>query len=190
MPASFKLTLLIYYLPTLLYSFHFKQKILLDVIILSLLYTIRVIAGMALLPANVCSLWIILFSMFLFLSLAFLKRVAELVLLKQNNQSNFIGRAYKIEQFSILTIFGVTSGFLAILILTLYLNSDKAANLYHQPQILLLLFPVLIYWVCRIWLLAIEGKILDDPVLFTIRDKVSYGCGFLVIIIMLCAQLS
>ena len=74
--------------------------------------------------------------------------------------------------------------FLAILILALYLNSNMAISLYHCPQALLMLFPIFIYWLCRIWLLAIDGKVSDDPVLFAVKDKTSFMCGALIIVVM------
>lgn len=171
---NFKLTLLGYYIITLLYSFSLKKIVLIDVISLSFLYTIRIIAGMSLLVMYPYSLWMLLFAMFLFLSLAFLKRVSELSLFEKHGQQQIAGRSYLITDLLTLNMFGISSGFLAILVLALYLNSSEAAIMYKNPQVLLLLFPFILYWLCRIWLLATQGKIHDDPVMFTIKDKVSY----------------
>lgn len=174
LPINFKLTLLVYYTLTLLYSFSLKKMVLIDVISLSFLYTIRIIAGMSLLVMYPYSLWMLLFAMFLFLSLAFLKRVSELSLFEKHGQQKIAGRSYLTTDLLTLNIFGICSGFLAILVLALYLNSPEAAIMYKDPQVLLLLFPFILYWLCRIWLLATQGKVHDDPVMFTIKDKVSY----------------
>jgi len=184
LPSNFKIILGIYYTLTLCYSLYLKQKLLLDVITLSNLYTIRVAAGMTLLSTAVYSLWLLLFSVFLFLSLAFLKRVAELILLKEHDQTTILRRGYSTAHYPILTHFGICSGFLAILILALYLDSPTAVKLYHYPQMLILLFPVFIYWLCRIWMLAMDGKIIDDPVLFAVRDKISYVCVLIIGLVM------
>lgn len=188
LPDSFKIIIGVYYTLTLTYSLYIKEKMLLDVITLSVLYTIRVAAGMTLLSVNAYSLWLLLFSIFLFLSLAFLKRVAELILLKKHNQMTILRRAYSTEHCTLLTNFGIASGFLAILILALYLNSATAIKLYHYPPMLILLFPIFIYWLCRIWILAIDGKVTDDPVLFAVHDKTSYICGLLIALVMIAAN--
>ncbi len=188
LPADFIGVLLLYFTISMSYSLFLKKHLLIDVIVLSILYTIRVAAGMALLPVNTYSIWLLLFSIFIFLSLAFLKRVSELVLLKDKDSLHGVGRAYQLKHYPLLLNFGITNGFLAILVFALYLNSLRAISLYHHPQLLLMVFPVLIYWLCRLWLLAADGKIMDDPVLFTVKDKISYVSAFVILIIMFVAK--
>lgn len=189
LPSSFKLVLLTYYALTLLYSFKLKQIVLVDVLMLSILYTIRIVAGMSLITMGEYSLWMLLFSMFLFLSLAFLKRVSELYLLDKNGLKQIVGRDYYTADMTTFSVFGMASGFIAVLVFALYLNSDAALLLYHHTQVLLLVFPFMLYWLCRIWLLATQGKIHEDPVLYTIRDKTSYYVGFFILIIFFLASI-
>ena len=188
LPAAFLGVLGLYAGLTLGYSLWLKQFVLVDVILLSLLYTARVIAGMTLLEKTDYSQWMLLFSLFLFLSLAFLKRVSELTLLKKFGHSQIMGRDYRTIDRQTFTLFGVSSGMMAILVFALYLNSDAAQALYVYPQRLLWVFPFLLYWLCRIWLLATQGRVKDDPVLYAIRDKASYCVGLIILVIFLWAM--
>lgn len=188
LPLQFKMILLLYYMVTLLYSFYIKNKLLIDVITLAILYTLRIIAGMSLLVNFLFSTWLLLFSLFFFLSLAFLKRISELYLLKEEDKKVVMGRAYQVSHCHTLEIFGISSGLLSILIFALYLNSADAVALYQYPKMLLFVFPILAYWFMRIWLLAVEGKMMDDPILFSICDRTSYYCGFLILLVMFFAS--
>lgn len=187
LPASFMGVLGLYVVLTLGYSLWLKQMVLVDVIVLSLLYTARVIAGMTLLDKTDYSQWMLLFSLFLFLSLAFLKRVSELTLLNKLGHTKIIGRAYRTMDTQTFTMFGVSSGMMAVLVFALYLNSEAAQALYHYPQRLLWVFPFLLYWLCRIWLFATQGKVDDALVLYAIRDKASYSVGLMILVIFLWA---
>lgn len=185
LPIQFSLVLLIYYVISIAYSLQLKQLVLVDVIVLSLLYTIRIIAGMTLLSSNNSySPWMLLFSMFFFLSLAFLKRVSELYYLKAMGFKELVGRNYCTDDTQTFSMFGIISGFMAILVFALYLNSNAAMILYHHTTWLLLVFPFMLYWLCRMWLLATQGKINEDPVVYTLRDKVSYYIGACLLFIL------
>lgn len=188
LPVSFLWVLLLYFGLTLAYSFWLKQIVLVDVITLSLLYTCRIVAGMTLLGNAGYSQWMLLLSLFLFLSLAFLKRVSELYLLNKKGYKRLMGRDYHTADILTFTIFGITCGLMAILVFALYLNSSAALALYQYPQRLLLVFPFMLYWLCRIWLLATQGKVQDDPVLYSIRDKASYGISLIILLIFLWAM--
>ncbi|MDP3561781.1 MAG: UbiA family prenyltransferase [Legionellaceae bacterium] len=184
LPPAFQAVLAIYYVLTLAYSFQLKQIVLVDVIVLSILYTLRIVAGIALLVEVTYSPWLLLFSMLFFLSLAFLKRVSELHLLDKKGHKQLLGRNYHTIDLLVFATFGIVSGFMSILVFTLYLSSDVAIRLYHHPQLLLLIYPFMLYWLCRIWLLAMQGKVHDDPVLHALRDKTSYYIGIIILIIL------
>lgn len=189
LPPLFRGILWIYFILTLLYSVWLKQQLLVDVIVLSILYTLRIMAGMSLLVMRPYSHWMLLFSVFLFLSLAFLKRVSELSMAEQQGLTQIQRKGYASADRLIFAIFGIASGFSAILIFAFYLYSKAALSLYVQPQWLLSLLPLMLYWLCRIWLLAAQGKIVDDPVLFTLKDKVSYIVGLFVVFLLLTTKI-
>lgn len=182
LPLYFSMWLFIYYILTLAYSLHLKRFAILDVLILSLFYTLRITAGMSLIPDGY-SHWLILFSIFFFTSLAFAKRYAELHELRSQNKTATRGRAYDVEHMALIANFGVSSSFLSVLIFTLYLNSSKASSLYHHPMVLYALCPFILYWVARIWLLSVEGRMHEDPIVFALRDKTTYFLGIIGIVI-------
>lgn len=173
LPLSFRMILLVYYLLTISYSFYFKRIVLVDVFFLAALYTIRIVAGITLLSIGY-SQWILEFSLFIFLSLAFVKRYVELKQQKKQGKLKTTGRGYHIDHLIPILIFGVSSGYIASLIMALYLSSSQALQFYHQPEFLWLICPLLTYWISRVWLLATEGKVHDDPIVFALKDKVSY----------------
>jgi hypothetical protein len=109
-----------------------------------------------------------------FLSLAYCKRTAELYRLRQQGGGLAPGREYRDSDLELLTLFGTASGFAASLVLTLYLDSEKVQQLYRRPMLLWLLFPLLLYWVSRIWILAHRGQMSEDPILFAVKDRVTY----------------
>lgn len=175
LPIYFQITLLSYFILTLCYSLYLKRLLLVDVILLSLLYTVRIIAGGAVAGVLV-SEWLLLFSFFIFTSLALLKRYTELYFAQQENTVGLIkGRGYKVTQISLIQMFGVASGFLSILVLALYIHSEKALLLYRFHEVLYLACPLLLYWIARVWLLASEGMVHEDPIVYALKDKASYA---------------
>ena len=162
-----------YFLLSTAYSLLLKRKVLLDVFTLASLYTLRVVMGhvSAVVPF---SPWLLSFSFFVFLSLAYCKRTAELYRLRQSGGGAAPGRQYHASDLELLTLFGTSSGFAASLILTLYLNSDTVQQLYRRPLLLWLWFPLLLYWVMHIWTVAHRGKMNEDPILFAAKDGVTY----------------
>lgn len=186
--ALFTAILSSYFLLTMAYSLYFRRKLLLDVLLLAGLYTVRILAG-AIAVSVIASPWLLTFSMFLFLSLAFLKRFTELRLMEENNQIHHSGRGYVLSDIMMLQNVGSTSGYLAVLVLALYINSREVVELYQHPWVLWLIGPCLLYWITRMWFLAHRGQMTDDPILFAVRDRKSYMVGFAVMVLIFAATL-
>ena len=180
--------LFIYFIITTLYSFYLKKVPLLDIILLASLYTIRIVAGTY--AANVyISKWLIAFSMFIFFSLACVKRYSELQLMRSLSREKAEGRGYRSSDMEQIGIFGTISGYIAILVSTLYITSDEVATLYKNPEILWFICPILFYWISRVWLLASRGDMHEDPIVFALRDKTSYIIGAVSAVIVLSAAM-
>lgn len=165
-----------YCLISIVYSTTLKRWPLVDVFTLSLLYSSRIWAGHAA-TGIPYSPWLLSFAMFIFLSLAFSKRVSELRALERKGGDNAPGRGYGVADTFQLTVFGVNSGFIASLVLTLYINSASVTLLYRRPILLWTLCPIVLYWICRVWMLAHRGEMNEDPIWFAIRDPVTYWLG-------------
>lgn len=174
----FLLCLVGYYLLTLAYSFRLKTILMLDTIALAGLYTSRIIAGAAAIPVAL-SFWLLLFSVFLFLSLALVKRYAELEGMRRRQQLKASGRGYHVEDLSALQSFGAASGYLSVLVLALYINSPEVAALYAHPKVIWALCVLMLYWISRMWIKTHRGEMHDDPVVYALRDKISLGIGVL-----------
>lgn len=172
LPERFVLALAAYYLLTLSYSLALKRVEILDVVILAALYTARIVAG-AFALAIPLSFWLLAFSMFLFLSLALVKRCTELEVMREHGRTGAAGRGYRTDDLPMLGALGAAAGYLSVLVLALYINSAKSEALYRQPKFLWSLCPLLLYWIGRVWLLTQRGRMHDDPLLFAVRDPVS-----------------
>ena len=146
---------------------------------LSTLYAIRVLYGQVINEIEQSS-WLLAFCVFFFLSLAFMKRTAEIEKMQSKKQPLTTRRGYQLEDDSLIKIAGVSSGLLSILVLTLYINSGQVAKLYVHPDFLWGSAYVLLYWKLRLWLIATRGEMNHDPVLFTLRDPTSYIIGIMV----------
>jgi uncharacterized protein (TIRG00374 family) len=178
LPLMFGLILAAYYALTVAYSFGLKRVVLMDTITLAGLYTIRIVAG-AMAISVPLSFWLLLFSVFLFLSLALVKRYAELDSMQRQGKLKAAGRGYHTEDLPILHSLGTASGYLCVLVLALYINSPAVEALYHHPKIIWFLCVLLLYWISRMWLTTHRGKMYDDPVIFALRDKASQIVGLL-----------
>jgi 4-hydroxybenzoate polyprenyltransferase len=179
---TFQLILLSYIIITTAYSFSLKKVPILDIILLATLFTSRIVAGAF--AANVdLSMWILAFSMFFFMNLAVLKRYTELLVMKKKNEIEAKGRGYHIEDMGLLLSMGPAAGFLSVLVFVLYIDSTQATGLYSEPKLLWMITPVFLYWISRIWHLSVRGKMTDDPIVFTGKDKVSYIVGLIIFII-------
>jgi 4-hydroxybenzoate polyprenyltransferase len=162
-----------------------KSFVLLDVIFLAGLYTIRVIAGVVAIASDQ-SFWLLAFSMFLFLSLALVKRCAELITLLNEARTAASGRDYLATDLEYLNSMGIASGYLSVLVLALYINSAEVKILYPNPQFLWLLCPMMLYWISRMWIKTGRGEMHDDPIVFAVKDRGSrYVIVGMVLFIML-----
>jgi len=188
LPPSFRLTLLAYYALTTTYSWRLKQLVIVDVLCLAILYSLRIVAGSAA-TGTTASSWFIVFSIFLFLSLALVKRLSELRELKQETPTDHTKRerGYAVGDLPMLMAFGTASGYLSAFVFTTYLNSDKVAELYSRPGLLWLICPLLLYWITRIWMLAWRGQVNDDPLAFAAKDLNTYVIGALGLAVILFA---
>ncbi len=173
LPLAFSLVLAAYYALTVSYSLWLKSVVILDAVILAGLYTLRIIGGAAAIGIG-ASFWLLAFSIFLFFSLALVKRYSELLTLRQRGQLTTHGRGYHVEDLVMLMGFGVASGFLAVLVSAFYINSTKVQALYIHPAVLWPVSPILLYWISRIWLITHRGGMHDDPVVFAAADKGSW----------------
>lgn len=183
LPLPFGVALATYYALTLAYSFKLKRKAVVDVVLLAMLYTIRILAGAAA-THIVPSFWLLAFSMFLFLSLAILKRYSELLDTAGRDKQLPAGRGYRIDDLPALLALGSASGLCAVLVLALYINSADVANMYGSPQLLWAVLPMMLYWVGRVWIKSHRGEMHDDPVVFAAKDKQSLAIGLAMAIVM------
>jgi 4-hydroxybenzoate polyprenyltransferase len=182
-------TTIIYLAATTLYSVYAKRVPIVDVLLLTALYLLRILGGGAAADVPV-SPWLLAFSMFLMLSLAFTKRHAELIG-QANGEMEAAPpskRNYRAQDREIVQQFGVTSGYLSVLVLALYVNGKEVTALYRYPQVIWLACPMLLFWISRVWFLANRGKLSEDPVVFAARDPVSYLLGAFLFLILLVAS--
>ncbi len=163
--------LLAYFAMTTAYSFRLKRVALVDVITLAILYTTRVVAG-AVAIGVVMSEWLFAFSLFVFMSLALVKRYIELSGLRSSEKP--MARDYYAGDLPMVAVLAAASGFNAVVVFTLYISSETVHALYAHPQVLWAGCPVLMYWIARVMLLAQRGLIEDDPVVFALSDRVSW----------------
>lgn len=186
LPWQFALTLAAYYAMTLAYSFKIKQIPGLDVQTLALLYTTRVVAGGAAAGITL-SFWLLSFAFFLFLSLAFVKRCAELAVMRNQNKESSRGRGYLVSDLPLLDSMGTGAGYISAFVLGLYINSRDVGLVYDHPQILWALVPIVLFWITRVWLLTHRGEMHDDPVVFAARDRISLALAALSCVVMVVA---
>ena len=186
LPQTFCVSLAVYCGLTLVYSFKLKQIAVLDVLTLAALYTLRIVAGAAAVSVPL-SFWLLLFSVFIFLSLALLKRYSELKAARDAGKSGALrGRGYAPEDLEMVSSLGGSSGLMAVLVLALYIQEGQAPHLYGAPQLIWLACPALLYWVSRAWLMGHRGQMHDDPVVFALKDPVSWAiAGFMAGVMLL-----
>lgn len=156
---------------TTAYSFWLKRIAIVDVVSLATLYTIRVFGGAVAIGVTM-SEWLFAFSLFMFMSLALVKRHVELA--GQPEASVLAARDYQTGDKSMVAILATAAGFNAVVIFTLYISSETVRSLYSHPQLLWIGCPILMYWISRVMLLTQRGLIDDDPVIFALRDRVSW----------------
>ena len=164
-----------YLLSTTAYTFWLKRYAVMDICLLAGFYTLRIIAGGAALHLYL-TVWLLAFSVFFFLSLAALKRLAELLEDSGPEDLNAIGRGYRRSDSPLLSQFAVSSGYISILVLALYISTPAVFALYTSPSPLWGICLVLIYWIGRMTLVTHRGEMDDDPLIFAVRDKMSLLC--------------
>lgn len=176
LPVRFSLMLVLYFAGSLGYSLYLKRVLIVDVIVLAALYTHRILAGG--IATNIpISSWLMGFSLFFFLSLAFAKRYVELAL--HQGEGKIKNRDYYKVDLQMIGAMGPASGFLAALVFSLYVEMGSHRGAYVEPMVLWLAVPVLLYWVTRVWILTGRGQMQDDPVKFALKDRTSLFCGCL-----------
>lgn len=183
---DFVIVLLCYYILTFAYSFFLKRIVLIDVITLAGLYTVRIIAGAAAISV-LLSFWLLAFSVFVFLSLALVKRYTELRALQDKSVKKTLGRGYHADDIELLSSLGGSSGYISVLVLALYINSSDVRVLYNEPMIMWPICLVMLFWISRVWIVAHRGQMNDDPIVFALKDKVSILCGGIIAAFMVFA---
>jgi len=161
--------LLLYLLISTTYTWTLKAYVLIDVLVLSLLYTLRIIAGMVVLEVPASS-WLLAFSVFIFFSLALVKRCSELVALQQRGLETTSGRDYRCTDLVVLWPLGIGSALSAIVVFGLFISAAETQARYASPQGLWLVAIGLIYWLARLWIKTARGEMHDDPLVFAVRD--------------------
>ncbi len=188
----FLLWLAVYLVITTAYTFGLKRLVLVDAMVLATLYTIRIFAG-GRASDTPLSYWIVAFSVFLFLSLAFVKRYAELTsdIVDDDGdvdaKQQIAGRGYRTSDAMLVQLLGVAAGFSATVVLALYINSNRSRTLYAEPEILWAVLPVAVYWVSWIWLKTNRGEMHDDPVIFALTDRSSLMAALVFVAIIVVA---
>lgn len=182
LPTPFCLLLAGYWAASIAYSLRLKRIPMLDVIVLAGLYAVRVLGG-TLATGVPTSTWLFTFAIFLFFSLALVKRVSGLQA-QLADEPRASGRGYQRGDVELLSQLGVASGLLAVLVLALYISNPDVTRLYAHHERLWLLCPLGLYWESRIWLLARRAQVHEDPVVFALRDRPSYLVGLVAMLIV------
>jgi 4-hydroxybenzoate polyprenyltransferase len=171
-----------YFIITVAYSVFIKKVMFLDVATIAGLYALRVVGGAEAIGVTP-TFWLLAFSMFLFLDLALVKRYADLVLLKAQGKEGLDGRDYCVGDMPTLISLGASAGYLAVLVLALYVNSSDITFLYSRPKAVWLLCPILLYWSSRMWIKCVRGEMHHDPLIYAFQDRESWivlACSLLV----------
>jgi len=184
--GDFQVILVLYLLLTVVYSFLLKRLVLVDCLTLATLYTIRISAGAAAVSISI-SFWLLAFSVFIFLSLALVKRFAELVVQEQKGKNTVHGRGYLVSDASLLKTLGVSSGYISTLVIALYVHSDEVVSIYAQPKVIWLVLPIILFWISWVWLKAARGEMHDDPIIFAVKDKTSLLVAVFIAVVFLYA---
>jgi 4-hydroxybenzoate polyprenyltransferase len=169
------------------YVFFLKRKLLVDVLGLAALHTLRILAGNAATDIEL-SAWLLGFAMFVFFSLALVKRYAELREAGDTVGLRGVGRGYQAGDLETLSQLGISSAMASAVILALYVDSRATMELYRTPQLIWLICPIVLYVMARIWVLARRGHLSDDPLVFMISDWRSQLMGVITVLIMLAAR--
>jgi len=173
--GNFMLVMVAYYLLTTAYSLHLKRRIVIDIFVLAGLYTARIVAG-GVATGIPLSVWLLAFSVFFFLSLAAVKRQAELIDSAERGNLKASGRGYHVDDLPIIAMVAIGAGYVSVLVMTLYVNSPDVIELYANPEVLWGVCAVLLYWITRTVMVAHRGHMDDDPVVYAAKDRISQVC--------------
>ena len=165
--------LAVYLIATTIYSLALKRMMLIDVIALAVFYTLRVVGGAVAIAVPV-SEWLLIFCVFIFFALAIVKRYSEIVVWRETGQSQLVGRDYNVADLPALLALAAAAAVSAIVVFALYARSDVVRSLYARPDLLLVLCPILMFWLARLIMLAHRGALTRDPILFAFGDWVSW----------------
>lgn len=184
---AFLAWLVLYLGLTIVYTLWLKRIVLVDCLLLASLYTIRIIAG-AVAVSIALSFWLLAFSIFIFLSLAFVKRYAELQVQAIAGNDRAPGRGYTVTDAPLVQTLGVAAGYAAVLVLALYLHGETVTQLYARPELIWFAVPLMLFWVSWVWVKALRGQMHDDPIVFAIKDRASLAVAALIAISFLLAS--
>lgn len=185
--TGFFVMLMLYVMMTVFYTLVLKEIVLIDVLMLALLYTLRILAGSVATGVKT-SFWLMAFSVFIFFSLALVKRCAELVAMDEKGKMGTYGRDYWVEDLRVLWPLGIGSSLAAVVVFGLFISAPLTRHLYATPEMLWLIAIALIYWQSRLWIKTSRGQMHDDPVIFAITDRGSQLIVLFMIIMTLCAR--
>lgn len=186
--ADFIYYLVAYFALTSIYSWKLKRTVLVDCFTLATAYTLRIITGAAVAHLAL-SFWLLAFSIFLFLSLAFVKRYAELYGQEAGEQETSLTRGYYTVDAPLTQSLGISSAYASVLVLALYLNSSAVLKLYRLPDFIWVVVPIMLFWISRMWLYAHRGKMHDDPLVFAIKDPISWACALICLVALILGTL-
>jgi len=184
---EFTLVVCLYVVFTTIYSWALKTYALIDVLSLSLLYTLRIWAGAVAVAIPVSS-WLLAFSVFIFLSLALVKRCAELVSIREAGAEVAQGRDYQVSDLVILWPMGVGAALSSVVVFGLFISAPETQARYATPQLLWLVAIGLLYWLGRIWLKTSRGEMHDDPVVYALKDHSSRILGLIMVLVVITAH--
>jgi 4-hydroxybenzoate polyprenyltransferase len=170
--GTFFLVLSAYLMTTIAYSLYLKKNMLVDIVTLAGLYTVRIVGGAVAISVHL-SEWLLIFSLFIFTSLALIKRYGELMMRQESDLQNPVNRDYKISDLPVIAALAAASGMNAITVFSLYASSPTVAQMYSRPWMLWLLNPLLLYWIGRALMMAHRQAMPDDPIIYTFTDRVS-----------------
>ena len=182
--VEYLMVMVIYLMLTTAYSLHLKRRIIIDICVLAGLYTSRIVAGGVATDIPL-SVWLLAFSVFFFLSLAAVKRQAELVESAQRDSLKANGRGYHVQDLPIISMIALGAGYVSVLVLTLYISSPVVVELYKHPNALWGVCAVLLYWITRTVMVAHRGLMHDDPVVYAVKDRISQMCLLIVLVFII-----
>lgn len=186
---AFVLTMIAYYALTTSYSLNLKRRMVIDICVLAGLYTARIVAG-GVATGIPLSVWLLAFSVFFFLALAAVKRQAELIDSAERGNLQPSGRGYTVDDLPIITMIPIASGYVSVLVLTLYVNSPAVVEIYAHPEALWGVCAVLLYWITRTVMVAHRGNMHDDPVVYAAKDRISQICFLVILLFVLAGALT